>query len=215
MNAERGRPTGGESAGAATAQVEQILFVCEGNVCRSPLAAALTAVGLHGSATPIQVRSAGTTALVGQPADPQISELAARLGADLAAHRATQLGTDLLANSQLVLTATRAIRSATVEIYAPAVQYTFTLRQFARIIQTDLAGAQVTPAQFQSVSSLRRFVSKQRWQAAEPADPAHDDIVDPYRRSLAVHEQAVRELLPAVNLLVGSLSVGPPSDYSL
>lgn len=43
--------------------IESILIVCEGNLCRSPMAAALFAAALPGRA----VTSAGLNALVGLP----------------------------------------------------------------------------------------------------------------------------------------------------
>ena len=67
-----------------------ILVLCSGNICRSPIAAALLARHLPGKA----IGSAGLAAPVGTPADPMAIEFAAALGSDLQAVRDpfTQLG---------------------------------------------------------------------------------------------------------------------------
>jgi protein-tyrosine phosphatase len=71
-----------------------VLFVCLGNICRSPLAEALfqqkvTAAGL---AARIEVDSAGTGGWhVGAPPDARMTETAARRGVDLSRLRGRQL----------------------------------------------------------------------------------------------------------------------------
>jgi protein-tyrosine-phosphatase len=69
--------------------IHSILFVCQGNVIRSPLAAALlkrclSAAGSSG----IAIASAGLRASPGQPADPRARSVAAEFGISLADHRA-------------------------------------------------------------------------------------------------------------------------------
>ncbi|TFH88156.1 low molecular weight phosphotyrosine protein phosphatase [Billgrantia azerbaijanica] len=78
---------------------EAILVVCRGNICRSPVAAAMLAQHLPGR----RIQSAGLTALVGYPADPRSSELALADGLDLGRHRAQQVGALLLGEADLVL----------------------------------------------------------------------------------------------------------------
>jgi len=62
----------------------RILVLCSGNVCRSPIAAALLARDLSEKT----IGSAGLAAPVGAPADPMAIEFAAARGLDLSAHRA-------------------------------------------------------------------------------------------------------------------------------
>jgi protein-tyrosine phosphatase len=72
----------------------RVLFVCLGNICRSPLAEGVfqdkvTAAGLGGS---IEVDSAGTGNWhVGQPPDRRMQATAARRGTDLSSLRGRQL----------------------------------------------------------------------------------------------------------------------------
>lgn len=69
----------------------RVLFVCTGNICRSPTAegvfrALLTAEGLDGQ---VDVESAGTHGYhIGEPPDARSQEAALRRGIDLSGHRA-------------------------------------------------------------------------------------------------------------------------------
>jgi protein-tyrosine phosphatase len=76
-----------------------ILVLCIGNICRSPVAAALLKVHLPGKT----IQSAGLGALVGHEADPIAAELAAQCGLDISAHRAQQVTTDQLRWADLIL----------------------------------------------------------------------------------------------------------------
>ena len=69
----------------------RILFVCLGNICRSPTAEAVLRVlaAREAPELPLEVDSAGTAAYhVGQPPDPRTRAAAARRGYDLSALRA-------------------------------------------------------------------------------------------------------------------------------
>ncbi|MEJ2215225.1 MAG: low molecular weight protein arginine phosphatase [Gemmatimonadota bacterium] len=69
-----------------------ILFVCTGNTCRSPMALALAreAVARRGLAN-VGLASAGISAAVGEPAADNARTALAELGLELDDHRATQL----------------------------------------------------------------------------------------------------------------------------
>ena len=72
-----------------------ILFVCLGNICRSPLAeAALREAALRRGAD-VDVDSAGTGDWhVGEPPDPRARTIAARHGVDIGGFRARQVRAD-------------------------------------------------------------------------------------------------------------------------
>lgn len=82
----------------------KILLVCTGNTCRSPLAEvllrrALSEEGVEG----VEVASAGTGALGGEPASEGSYLVALENGLDLAAHRARAVTREMLAEADLVL----------------------------------------------------------------------------------------------------------------
>ena len=69
----------------------RVLFVCLGNICRSPTAEGVlrTLAAREAPELPLEVDSAGTAGYhVGEPPDPRMSEAAARRGYDLSALRA-------------------------------------------------------------------------------------------------------------------------------
>jgi protein-tyrosine phosphatase len=67
--------------------IVKVLFVCTGNTCRSPLAAAALRAELGSDAERVEVMSAGTAAVNGQPASEGARDVAARVGIDVTSHR--------------------------------------------------------------------------------------------------------------------------------
>jgi protein-tyrosine phosphatase len=79
-----------------------IIVICTGNICRSPIAEALLKTSLTHNGCNIQ--SAGIAALVHHPADPSALEVAQEHGYDLSLHRARQATLPLLTAMDLILT---------------------------------------------------------------------------------------------------------------
>ncbi len=80
-----------------------ILFVCSGNTCRSPLAAAMARGRLPG----VRTGSAGTGAVAGQPASDGSRIVAADRGLDLSGHLSRPLTEATLAGADWVIVMTR------------------------------------------------------------------------------------------------------------
>jgi low molecular weight protein-tyrosine phosphatase len=71
----------------------RILFFCMGNICRSPVVAAVARERFATAGLSIDVASAGTENYhVGERADPRAIATARAAGYDVAGHRARQLG---------------------------------------------------------------------------------------------------------------------------
>ncbi len=82
---------------------KNILVVCIGNICRSPMAEALLRERLAAEGEGFDVQSAGLGALVGHPADEIAQKLMAREGIDISGHRARQLDGRLVHWADLIL----------------------------------------------------------------------------------------------------------------
>ncbi len=81
-----------------------LLFVCTGNTCRSPMAAAITRRKLEDRGwTQVAVASAGVGAAEGLPAAQNALAVTAVHGLDLSAHRSTPLSPHIVAWADLIL----------------------------------------------------------------------------------------------------------------
>ncbi len=78
-----------------------LLFVCHGNIMRSPVAAELFRVRSPASA-PFAVESAGTWTSDGRLADPRAVAAAARLGISLESHRSRVLTSEMVRRADLI-----------------------------------------------------------------------------------------------------------------
>lgn len=84
--------------------VRNILTVCIGNICRSPMAQGLFEQRLREAGTEgFEVKSAGLSALVGHPAESTAQSLMQEQGVDLSSHRARQLDRESLLWADLIL----------------------------------------------------------------------------------------------------------------
>ena len=83
--------------------IRRLLVVCTGNLCRSPMAAALLSARARQRRQPLQVASAGIAAAVGRSAPSPVLELMSGRGLDLSEHRAQQLTVELANEHELLL----------------------------------------------------------------------------------------------------------------
>ncbi len=82
----------------------QILVVCTGNICRSPMSVGILKQMLgQAGLDNIVVHSAGLDALTGQPADVMAEKQMSLHGIDISSHRARPLTHDLAMSSDLIL----------------------------------------------------------------------------------------------------------------
>ncbi|WP_120338198.1 hypothetical protein [Cryobacterium soli] len=196
-----------------------ILVVCTGNICRSPLAQELLRAQLEECGIKAEVHSAGSFAMVGQGMTIEALDVSQGHGGQGKDHVATQLTQQAIVSADLVLTATREHRSAVAALYPRASRYTYTIKQFARLLPGALEslpalGNVISPKSrvelvetlhSDQAASLRALVSEvaaTRGFSPAPASPTEDDIEDPYRLSIAVYERVGDQIHSAVMRIV-------------
>ena len=86
--------------------IQNILIICVGNICRSPMGEALLAEKLKNKSSKIIVSSAGLGALIDHPADKFAQELMLQKGLDISSHRAQQISSDMLLDKDIIFTMT-------------------------------------------------------------------------------------------------------------
>jgi protein-tyrosine phosphatase len=86
----------------------RILFVCMGNICRSPMVETVARVELARAGIPAELASAGTESYhIGEPADPRAIDIAEANGYPLAQHRARQVAAADFGTFDMILTMDR------------------------------------------------------------------------------------------------------------
>lgn len=113
-----------------------VLFVCTGNTCRSPMAAALArrvladlkGVPVDGlSAAGVRVRSAGVSAMQGGPATPEAAIAVKGLCGDLSTHASQPVTEALIQDADVIYTMTEPHRRAVLTLSPGAAAKTYRL----------------------------------------------------------------------------------------
>jgi protein-tyrosine phosphatase len=156
----------------------RILFVCTGNICRSPIAELLLQQRSDELGLGLAVSSAGTRALNGKPMHPESQRVLLERGIDASDFRSRMLTEVIAADADLVLGMTREHRAA---------------------------GRQLAPVRWRKMFALREIGMRQgdRAVVATAVDPtdARLDIEDPIGKDARVFDKVADEIVDSVNVV--------------
>ncbi len=174
------------------------MFVCTGNICRSPTAERLAAAsGARLGIPDFTTSSAGTRAVIGHPIHPHAATVLQGLGGDTSDFAARQLTHRIASEADLILTMTKAHRDAVLEIAPHKLRRTFTLSEAAHLI------AEKGAHDLADLATLRAH--------ANSADLP--EILDPIGQSEVVFEEVgaqIAAMLPPILELCHRTSVEAP-----
>jgi len=168
-----------------------VLFVCQGNVCRSPFAELL---GRHLYPGPeVQLSSAGLGAMVGAPVDRDMARELELRGAPSEPFAGRLLTVPMQREADLVLTMNRRQRESVVGESPDLVWRVFVIGQLARIIPDLPPGLRGDDL----MAALRQ---------AHVRPAGHDEVRDPRRRGPAAAAEAARLLEAHVRSVLSYLA---------
>lgn len=176
-----------------------ILFVCTGNICRSPIGErVLTGLAdrmrADGTELAVTASSAGTGALNGQPIHPHSAAVLTEHGYDASGFESRYLRPPMLTQADLVLCMSRDHRAAAQQMAPARWKRVFTLTEFAALSETGTTDENGTLA---AIMAGRGRV-----------DPNSSllDIVDPMGRPREDFDRVFAEIEPKVETVAGWLA---------
>ena len=186
----------------------RVLFICTGNICRSPMGELLFRTYTQG--TSLKVGSAGTHSLVGHAIDPSSNALMESVGIDASQFRSTQLTQSIANNADLILCFEPEQRHNVVIIAPTALPYTFTLTDFSNMCAYCAQHNMITGV---TIQERLQSVINQSMQA-RPMLPPAATIPDPYRRNFEAFRSAARATNDAIRNILRSISYNTASAAS-
>ena len=163
-----------------------IMFVCTGNICRSPTGERLAAAYAAEHGIPnFTASSAGTRAVIGHAIHRDAAVVLERLGGNASRFAARQLTSKIASTADLIVTMTREHRDIVLEAAPRQIQRTFTLTEIARLAAMD--GAETLA----DLAALRPHLSAQQ----------QSDIADPIGQSPEIFTMVgtqIADLLPPI-----------------
>lgn len=187
-----------------------ILFVCDGNVCRSALSeyllrAALHARGVTAANGGVTVSSCGLLRLDGYAMDDHYISFLASRGIDGRAHASTPFSPELATGADLTIVFTEA-QSDELLGYAPAAaRRTYLMDDFANLCAACMADGDVPSGPSASPDErLQAMLLAAPFK--RPLLPRPHDIRDPHRRDDAVYAQVADEIAAHVDVIADALA---------
>ena len=186
----------------------KVVFVCTGNICRSPMAEQMLIQKAAKEKLPISVSSAGVMAMTGDPMTPQSADAMTLRGFTPTKHISQDLTPKMLEEADLVLTATLEHRSELARMLPKASKYSFTIDEFARLTSFLMADPEFQEEFKKKAKETREHYLKRAMQEAVllrgmvPTNLDPKDVIDPYGESTKVYSQVAEHIEGSLEIIV-------------
>lgn len=186
----------------------RVLVVCTGNICRSAQAEQLIRARVSEHFRELEsvlvVESAGTGALVGSGMPDEAAALSVQHGGAPENHLARQLSAEQVRSADLVLAMAAEHRSAVVRLLPRASRNTFTLIEFAALLENAERSSPMLQDGFFHLNAAEKLRHAVKWTSARrgylsPASSIAVDVIDPYRRSSETYRESANQIVEALD----------------
>ncbi|KPH21186.1 low molecular weight phosphatase family protein [Rhodococcus sp. D-46] len=176
-----------------------VLFVCTGNICRSPTAERLANAFAHeAGVSDFTASSAGTRAVIGHPIELTAAKVLEGLGGTSGNFCARRLTARIASEADLILTMSERHRDKVLGLAPMQFKRTFTLREAARLAEESGAS---------TVAELAD--ARTRYGVGDA-----EDIIDPIGADGAVFQEVGSEIAELLGPLVKRLIIPSRRDLS-
>ena len=117
----------------------KIMFVCHGNICRSPMAEAILKKMVYAENLDVQVESRGTSVYTEDPINPKSAEALATIGIKNVTHSSKQISKTDIEEADIVLTMTQQHKLSLVKTFPDFRYKIFTLAEYAVDSREDIS----------------------------------------------------------------------------
>lgn len=171
-----------------------VLFVCTGNVCRSPMAEGFLKEQAERRSLDLHVRSTGTHAWNGRAATIDGRKVMASLGVPIDDHRSMELDSELIDWADLVICMAYEHVREVERTFADATAKTYTLKGFLELLPS-------LPT-YEDTGSWLRAAAELQSLADAVADP---DVDDPFGEREAAYRRVATEIRELIERLADGL----------